>query len=125
MPSELDYVPPTRQSGEEPFHNAGKPLPFDVLSFWQWSTSDFLSNMARGILAEYIVACALDANPGGVRDEWASFDLLTDDGTKVEVKSAAYLQSWVQTKLSRISFRIPKTRAWSPKTKGFLGVGMQ
>jgi hypothetical protein len=35
---------------------------------------------------------------------------------KVEVKSAAYIQSWFQTKLSAISFRTPKTRAFDPET---------
>ena len=104
MPSKLGKVIPTRQSGEEPFRNAGETLSFDVLSFWQWSASDLLSNATRGILVEYIVARALDASPDGVRDEWAAFDLLTGNGTKVEVKSAAYVQSWHQNKLSNICF---------------------
>jgi len=78
--------------------------------------SDLLSNATRGIVAEYLVACALDADPGGVRDEWAAYDLRTKDGVKVEVKSAAYLKSWYQENFSRISFVVPKTRAWDPST---------
>src|SRR5262249_35917641 len=35
---------------------------------------------------------------------------------KVEVKSCAYLQSWHQDRLSRISFLVPKTRAWDSST---------
>ncbi|HUU92082.1 MAG TPA: hypothetical protein VM238_12845 [Phycisphaerae bacterium] len=116
MPSELGRVTPTRKNGGERFRNAEDPLPFEVLSFWQWSTSDLLSNVTRGSLAEYIVARAVDATPNGVRDEWATFDLLTSDGIKVEVKSAAYVQSWHQTKLSTVCFRTPKTRAWDPET---------
>ena len=116
MTLDLGRLTPIRKSGTEQFHEAGKPLSFDVLSFWRWSTSDLLSNATRGVLAEYIVARALDANPDGVRDEWAAFDLATDDGIKIEVKSAAFLQSWYQAKLSRISFRTPKTRAWDPYT---------
>ena len=115
---DLSGVIPTRKSGGEQFRNAGRPLSFDVLSFWQWSTSDLLSNTTRGILAEYLVARALDVGADGVREEWAAFDLMTRDGIKVEVKSAAYLQSWHQTKLSSVSFRTPKTRAWDPKTNG-------
>jgi hypothetical protein len=106
----------TRKSGREKFKDGSKELDFDLLSFWQWSASDLLSNATRGIVAEYLVARALDADPNGVRDEWAAYDLTTKDGTKIEVKSAAYLQSWYQGKLSRISFVVPKTRAWDPLT---------
>jgi len=113
---DLGRLTPVRKSGTERFHDAGKALSFDVRSFWRWSTSDLLSNATRGVLAEYIVARALDASPDGVRDEWAAVDLLTQDGIKIEVKSAAFLQSWHQTEMSRISFRTPKTHAWDPDT---------
>jgi hypothetical protein len=93
-----------------------RELDFDLLSFWQWSASDLLSNATRGILAEYLVARALEADPEGVRDEWAAYDLKTRDGVKIEVKSASYLQSWHQDKLSRVSFVVPKTRAWDAAT---------
>lgn len=106
----------TRKSGREPFKDGSKELDFDLLSFWQWSASDLLSNATRGIVAEYLVARALDADPEGVRDEWAAYDLRTKDGVRIEVKSAAYLQSWYQGKLSRVSFVVPKTRAWDPST---------
>jgi hypothetical protein len=33
-------------------------------------------------------------------------------GTKVEVKSAAYVQSWRQRALSAVKFVVPKTLAW-------------
>lgn len=38
------------------------------------------------------------------------------EGVTVEVKSSAYLQKWHQDQLSRISFVVPKTRAWDPCT---------
>jgi hypothetical protein len=62
----------------------------------------------RGLLAEFIVAKALDA-ADGVRIAWDAFDVTTRKGTKVEVKSAAYLQSWEQTKFSTIQFNVEKT----------------
>jgi hypothetical protein len=107
-----------RKSGQERFRDGSKELDFDVLSFWQWSASDLLSNATRGIVAEYLVARALDADPDGVRDEWAAYDLRTRAGVKVEVKSAGFLQSWYQDqgKLSRVSFVVPKTRALDPLT---------
>ena len=37
---------------------------------------------------------------------------LTKDGIKIEVKSASYIQSWSQKKLSAISFSIKKAQYW-------------
>ncbi|HET6765692.1 MAG TPA: hypothetical protein VFH27_18560 [Longimicrobiaceae bacterium] len=83
--------------------------------FWAWSASDVLSNATRGILAEYLVAAALGLHEG-VRREWDAYDLLTEDGIRVEVKSAAYLQTWFHRELSRITFGIRATRAWDAAT---------
>ena len=101
-----------RKSGEEHFSVAGEDLALRLLDFWRWSASDLVNNAARGILAEWIVASALGLNES-VRREWDAFDLLTKDGTKIEVKSAAYLQSWEHAKLSAIQFDIRPTRAWN------------
>jgi len=43
-------------------------------------------------LAEYLVATVLGLNQG-VRNEWDAYDLETEAGLKIEVKSAAYIQS--------------------------------
>lgn len=69
-----------------------------VNDFWSWAYSDILSNRNRSILAEFVVATALGEfnNP---RVEWDAVDLRYRD-KKIEVKSAAYIQSWHQTKLS-------------------------
>jgi len=106
----------TRKEGRESFHSNGRQLPFDLLSYWQWSASDLVSNATRGIVSEYIVACALGLTENGVRDEWAAYDLETPSGIKIEVKSAAYLQSWHQERLSPVKFVVPKTRAWDADT---------
>ena len=86
-----------------------------LLDFWRWSASDLVSNAMRGILAEYIVACALNL-PDSIRVEWDAFDLKTPSGLKIEVKSAAYLQSWHQKSLSKITFGIQPTRTWEAAT---------
>ncbi len=99
-------------SDSEPFRLQGQELTFNVLQFWQWSTSDLVSNATRGRLAEFIVAQALEA-ASLVRDEWAAYDLQTPEGIKVEVKSSAYLQSWSQAKLSSVLFSVKKARAWN------------
>ena len=114
-----DPLPPlvlARKSGEERFHLDGAPSRYGLVDFWQWSVSDLVSNATRGRLAEFIVATALGCDVSGVRNEWDAFDLLTPRGVKVEVKSAAHVQSWHQERLSAISWRTPRTRAWDAAT---------
>ena len=113
---ELGPIDIKRRTGTELFCDRDHPLEFDLLSFWQWSASDVVTNATRGILAEYLVGQALGVAPGSVREEWAAYDLETHNGTRVEVKSAAFIQSWPQKALSRISFMVPKTRAWDKET---------
>jgi len=105
-----------RLVGREPFHDGGEALGFDVLAFWRWSKSDLVSNATRGVLAEYLVVQALGISDGCLREEWAECDPEAPDGTLVEVKSAAYIQSWHQEHLSQVSFRVPKTRGWDRET---------
>jgi hypothetical protein len=50
-------------------------------------------NATRGVV-EYVVALAFGVDVSDIRERWATFDLLTPSGIKVDVKSAAYLQSW-------------------------------
>ncbi len=99
------------RSGHESFLSEGKVLPINLLSFWQWSHSDLLSNTLRGHLAEFIVFTALSLE-NTLRVEWASYDLLTQKSLKIEVKSSAYLQSWAQEKDSTIRFGISETLGW-------------
>lgn len=108
----LDRLPPNLKTGEEHFSQAGQSLDIDVLAFWRWNASDLVNNTTRGRLAEFIVALALDIPLDNPREEWGAYDLVTPEGIKIEVKSAAYLQSWSQKRVSFISFRVPKTRAW-------------
>ena len=117
----LGPIEPKRREGDESFRDYDCELDFDVLSFWRWSSSDLVSNATRGVLAEYLVAQALGVAQDSVRDEWAAYDLKALDGTRIEVKSAAYIQSWRQERLSRIAFRVPKTRAWNKDTGKWSG----
>lgn len=111
----LGPIDAERLDGGEPFHDGGQELGFDVLGFWRWSASDLVSNVTRGVLAEYLVARALGIPERCVREELAACDLEAPGGTLVEVKSAAYIQSWYQEQPSRISFRVPKSRGWDPR----------
>lgn len=95
-------------TGNEPIGGAGTPTGRTLLDFWKWSASDVLSNAPRGVLAEFLVGHALGA-VDSPREAWAAYDLETPDGIRVEVKSAAYVQSWCQDELSQISFSIGRT----------------
>jgi hypothetical protein len=116
MAEQLPPVVVTRRRGTESFHVSGKPLPHTLHDFWAWSTSDLVSNVSRGRLAEFLVATALGIDVGGVRNEWDAFDLTTANGLKVEVKSAAYVQRWYQKRFSEIVWRTPRTRFWDAST---------
>jgi hypothetical protein len=104
-----------RRRGDESFHDGARDLRISLSEFWQWSFSDLVSNATRGVLAEHLVAQALGV-ADGVREEWGAYDLTAADETRIEVKSAAYIQSWHQERPSRITFRVPKTRAWNRET---------
>jgi len=49
--NELKEIEIKKLSGSEIFQNGSNKLDFDLLSFWQWSSSDVVSNATRGILA--------------------------------------------------------------------------
>ncbi len=114
-PNNLPRLVTEPKTGRETFRANGRDLGPTLLDFWRWSLSNLVSNATRGLIAEFIVANALGiSTTSSVRDEWGAFDLQTPEGVKVEVKSAAYIQTWYQSSLSTISFRTPKTRAYDP-----------
>ena len=101
--------------GDEWFRADGAPLGFTMLDYWRWSGSDPLGNAERGVLAEFLVAKALGVATKP-RREWAAYDV-TAAGLKIEVKSAAYRQSWAQDEPSYIEFGIAKSKeSWDPET---------
>ncbi len=111
----LKAIDVQRLNGTESFCLNSHPKDINLLSFWQWSSSDIVGNALRGVLAEYIVSCAVGEN-GGVRREWDAYDVETHTGLTIEVKSAAYIQSWDQNKLSNIQFSIRPTYGWDSQT---------
>ena len=113
--SDLGRRPVVRKRGDEALHEAGKPVGVALLDFWRWTGSDLLSNALRGTLAEFIVACDLGVALG-TRVEWDAADLRTQDSRRIEVKSAAYLQTWDQQRLSAIKFDIEPKFGWNADT---------
>lgn len=92
-----------------------KNLPVNLGNFWQWAYSDLLTNTVRGALSEFIVANALGIIHSK-RVEWESYDLINEEGVKIEVKNSAYLQSWHQENYSKIAFDIAPKLPWSAET---------
>jgi len=109
------------KTGDEPFLISGEPAGFDLRSFWQWTASDLVNNSTRGVLAEYLVARSLRLKVESPRDAWAKFDVETDARIRIEVKSAALVQSWHQERLSKPSFNYPETVGWDADTNRSTG----
>lgn len=107
-------------SGTESIALGEVGIPTTVLGFWSWALSDVVSNTARGLLAEYLVACDLGVTDS-LRVEWEPFDLTSRGGVRVEVKSSAYVQRWEQKRARTPSFSIAPTRFWDAEVGDFVG----
>jgi hypothetical protein len=99
---------PSFMTGNEGIDGTGATL----RDFWAWSMSDLRANTVRSSLAEFLVARAVGADHRPPV-EWDSYDVLTPDGVRVEVKCGAYLQTWAQSQLSTVTFGGLKARTWS------------
>ncbi len=109
-------IKPKIKLGKEYLLFKSKKISFKLNDFWRWSVSNLMSNATRGRFAEFIVATATNINLDTPREEWAAYDLITPDNIKIEVKSAAYIQSWYQDHLSNISFSIKPSFYWDAET---------
>ena len=115
---ELNKIPTSVKDGDESFISEGNKLNFRLLDFWSWSQSDLLNNTQRGVLAEFLVRKAVGIT-STFRTDWDSFDLITKNGIRIEVKSSAYIQSWKQNSFSKITFDIAPKLAWDANTNEF------
>ena len=113
---QLDKVKTTIKSGQERLTYNDKPLDFSLIDFWRWSVADILSNATRRRFAEFIVASATNIDTSLLREEWSAYDLETPEGIKLEIKSSAYIQSWWQKSLSKISFGTKAAFNWDSTT---------
>jgi hypothetical protein len=106
----LEPAPVTPLTGDESLSGTGTT----VRDFWSFALSDLKTNIARGVLAEFLVARAVGAQEA-VHVSWDNFDVRTPEGIGIEVKSSAYLQGWRQKVLSTIRFSGLKGLAWDDK----------
>lgn len=103
-----------KKTGNESFQGIDRTL----RDYWAWAHSDIASNAERGKLAEYIVHCAVHST-APCRTEWDAFDVCSEEGIKIEVKSSAYLQTWKQDRFSTIQFDIAPKKSWDVKTNSY------
>lgn len=108
----MEIVPPAppELQGDEPFVGVDAT----VRDFWRFAMSDLRTNNVRGYLGEFFVARAVGAD--SARVEWDPWDVTAPDGTKIEVKTAGYLQSWTQRKVSTPTFHVAPAYGWDAAT---------
>lgn len=105
-----ETAPPARPlRGDEPILGMSGAA---VIDFWRFALPDLRVNNARGVFAEFLVHRAVGSHRPRV--EWASHDVETDDGLRIEVKASGYLQAWDQHGLSDIRFSGLRARIWTP-----------
>ena len=106
-------------TGNEEFTLHGKGAGITVLDFWRWAFSDLIDNTQRGVMAEFLVYSSLNRITLDTqkRENWLSFDVTSPSGRRIEVKSAAYIQTWTPENIfAQIRFDIRKKLAWDNVT---------
>ena len=98
--------------GNEQFSIGSHTITLTVNDFWRWSYSDLNDGTCRSALAKFIVATSLkvpNLNQGLSRASKKPYDLISKDGYRIEVKSAAYNESVDEEHPDYISFGIVPT----------------
>jgi hypothetical protein len=103
------------KEGSESILNENQPSGFTLYDFWQWLASDLVDNTTRGLLGEFLVGKALGCIKGPYVN-WGSYDLKTEDGITIAVKTSGRLQSWRQKKLNPIKFDVSRKLLWDSDT---------
>lgn len=106
-------------TGNEEFILHGSSVGISVKDFWRWAYSDMLDNALRGIIAEFLVFSSLKSDSlqyTQTRTNWLPFDVTSPSGRRIEVKSAAYLQSWTTDFPTQIQYGIAPKLAWDGKS---------
>jgi hypothetical protein len=105
-------------SSTKSFHSGGVPLPFNLQDFWKLAAFDLLSNALRGVVAEFLVAKAIDAS-AATRVEWMPATCVIPNGARLEVRGREFVQTWPQSRLSTPTFDIGREHAWDAATNTY------
>ena len=90
-------------------------------AFWSWFRPGLAENWMRGVVGEYWVAKALELTDE-IRRGWKSWDLETDNGIRIEVKTTGYRQSWHKPsdKTATPKFTVPKVRVKADENRDLM-----
>jgi hypothetical protein len=105
-----------RKSGNEPFVTGSMPLPYTLLDFWRWGTSDLLDKRTLNKLAEFIVAKTLEILTDQVRNDSGPNAMVTPGGLRVKVRAGSFLRRRKKLGASEVQFPISDLLSWSPWT---------
>ncbi len=100
-----------QKSGFEFFVNENTETNLHIIDFWRWALSNLTSEITRNMLARFLVAAVLKKHDE-VRSEGDIFDIKTGTGTKIEVLSASYLQTWNNKGMPSVSLMINPSFRW-------------
>lgn len=90
----------------------GRTISLTMNDFWRWSYSDLADSRNLSVMAEFIVASsigALQIDADTSRSVRRQCSLLSPDGYRLDIKSAAYAQSWDAEHPDHVSFQIAKS----------------
>lgn len=99
--------------GNEPFLINDKPMSITMNDYWRWAYSDLADTRNRSVLAEFLVASSIGVahlDNDISRSALKQYSLLSPDGYKLEIQSAAYIQSWDTEHPDHVSFQIAPSR---------------
>lgn len=110
----MDY----RCNGEDIIINEDGNDISTVSDYWKWAHTNIMDNAERGVFAEYLVSKAVKSK-SVVRENWAKYDVVSEEGITIEVKTSAYLQTWGQNDLSSVRFGVAKTQGYDIETNSY------
>lgn len=98
-------------TGNDHFILDGKEIEMTMTDFFQWFNQDFTDSSRRSVLSKFIVSSSLGLSDSRSKDSrnvrfHREYDFLTQDGYRVQIESASYLQSDDGKNPSHISFAI-------------------
>ncbi|MFC5379403.1 hypothetical protein [Aquipuribacter nitratireducens] len=75
-----------------------------VTDVWSWAFSDGLATIVRQAVAEYLVARAVEADLSRPRRDTDTWDVVTPEGTTIEVMSAAHLDAYGRPRTGTVTW---------------------